>query len=174
MGFLNFFKCLYSKKATENVVIPESKPQVKYMISYEDYITASNSYPDRLKSSELTDELKNNANSLLSKINKLLNDLHLTNNKVTSGFRPSEVNAGIGNAAKKSLHMTCNAIDLMDDKNQTIAKLIESKEKSNPGFLKSYGLWLETPDATKGKYTNWCHLDQSTIRSDRPIRIFIP
>lgn len=139
------------------------------MISLSDYLTASGEYPEREKSPELTPELKNNAEKLLKAVNAILNDLDIKFGKVSSGFRPAAVNAGIGNAAKKSLHMQCLAIDLLDDKAQSIAK----KLAANPDLLRKYGLFLEDLDSTKGKNTNWAHLDLGT-RADRPSRIFKP
>lgn len=136
------------------------------------YLTASGAYPDRATHKELTPELKANASTLLEKVEGLFKDLGLDLNKynVSSGFRPSNVNSAIKNAAKKSLHQLCKAIDIVDDKLQTLAKLIESR----PDLLKKHGLWLESPKATIGKNTNWVHLDDSTSRTDRPSRVFNP
>lgn len=141
-------------------------------ITLDDYITASNKYPERAKSPELTQPVKDNAIILLEKVNALLADLGISGPfKVSSGFRPSSVNSATPNAAKRSMHQTGMAIDILDDKKQKIAKLILSR----PDLLKKYGLWLESPEHTIGKWTNWCHLDMdSTIRKDRPVRVFIP
>lgn len=144
-------------------------------ITLKDYLTASGSYLEREKHEELTSELLKNSEKLLTRVNQLLTDLGITSVKVSSGFRPSDANAATAGAAKKSLHTQCLAIDLLDDKNQTIANKINSLENSaKDGFLKKYGLWLEHPESTKGKYTNWCHLDLSTSRSDRRVRVFKP
>lgn len=136
------------------------------------YLTASGKYPERAKHKELNDALLQNANKLLTKVQALFVDLGLDLSKysVSSGFRPSEVNAAIANAAKASLHQLCKAIDIVDDKNQTLAKLIESR----PDLLKKHGLWLESPRHTIGKNTNWVHLDISEARPDRPSRVFAP
>lgn len=126
---------------------------------------------DSQYSKELTEEIKTNAKTLVEKINALLKDLNWTQSiEVSSGWRPAAINNATSNAAKKSLHMTGEACDLKDDKDQTLAKLIQSK----PELLKKHGLWLEHPEATKGKFTNWCHLDMSTKRTDRAIRVFKP
>lgn len=148
----------------------------KEIISLDDLITSSNSYPERAKSSELTEELKENGASLLEKVNALLNDLGIEDVKVSSGFRPSGVNASIANAAKASLHQRCRAIDILDDKEQSLAKAIQkdAEENKENSLLKKHGLWLEHPDSTKGKFTNWCHLDDSNTRKDRPVRVFKP
>lgn len=134
------------------------------MITLTDYITASGKYPERLKSNELTEEVKANAVDLLNDVNKLLDEVGIPNRKVSSGFRPSNVNAGIKGAAKRSLHMTGKAIDLSDPDGQ-IAKKIAAR----PDLMRKYGIFLESPSHTKG----WCHLDKAN-RSDRPNRQFIP
>lgn len=139
------------------------------LITLENYITASGKYKDRKDSPELTEEVKTNAKTLLEKVNMLLDELGIKDATVSSGFRPSSVNSAIANAAKKSSHMTGKAIDLVDDKNQTLAKLIAK----HPESLRKLGLFLEDPDSTKGANSNWCHLDIAT-RSDRPSRIFKP
>lgn len=141
---------------------------LRYMIDLKHYVTANNSYPTRLNSPELTDEVVANINRLLDKVNNLLKDLDVSAT-VSSGFRPSTVNAKIANAAKKSGHMIGKSIDLHDDKDQTLAKLIQSK----PELLKKWGLWLEDPASTKGSNSNWCHLD-FIDRTDRPSRMFKP
>ena len=145
------------------------KPKVIPMISLSDYLTASGAYPEREKSPEVTPELLANAEQLLKAVNSLLAELNVKFAKVSSGFRPSSVNAGIANAAKKSLHTQCLAIDLLDDKGQSLGK----KFASNPELLRKYGLFLEDLDSTKGKNTNWVHTDLGT-RADRPSRIFKP
>lgn len=145
------------------------------MIDLKSYLTASGSYPDRESHKELTSELLKNAEKLLQSVNEFLKELAAlekinTSYKVSSGFRPSEVNSATPNAAKRSLHMQGLAIDLSDDKNQTLAKACQK----HPNLLKKYELFLESPDHTKGKHTNWCHLDCSPTRKDRPSRVFIP
>lgn len=143
------------------------------MITLKDYLTASGAYPAREKSPELTPELLANAENLLKRVNSLLQELGVPMPKVSSGFRPSAVNAGIANAAKKSLHMSCSAIDMLDDKDQTLAKLIQkdAEENKRNSLLHKYGLWLEHPKHTIGKYSTWCHLDCGT-RKERDIRVF--
>jgi hypothetical protein len=125
---------------------------------------------DKQFPSELTPELKQNAKRLLETVHNLLADLAWsTPVKVSSGWRPQAVNAKVKGAAKKSLHQMCLAVDLMDDKTQTLGKLILSR----PELLEKHGLWLEDLGATKGKFTNWVHLDLGT-RTPRKIRVFKP
>lgn len=142
---------------------------IKEVLTVDMVLTSSGRYPDRAKHPECTDEVRNNAKELARRINLLLNDLGIDKADATSGFRTSSSNAQVANAAKKSLHMRGLACDLLDSKEQTLAKLIQSR----PDLLKKYDLWLENPDFTKGKNTNWIHLDIGT-RSDRPSRMFNP
>lgn len=118
---------------------------------------------------ELTEEVKNNIIILLEKVNALLWELKISQAKVSSGWRPAAINANVANAAKKSHHMMGRAVDILDDGNQSLA----AKILAQPDLLKKYDLWLEDPAHTKGKNTNWVHLDIGT-RTDRPLRMFKP
>jgi hypothetical protein len=121
-------------------------------------------YPD-----EWTEQTKDNALNLLKKVNALLNDLGVQKVKVSSGFRPSEINSGLPNSAKRSLHMFGMAVDIHDDKEQSLGKLIANR----PDLLKKYNLWIEDLGSTQGKNSNWTHLDCGN-RTDRPSRCFKP
>lgn len=134
------------------------------IISLEDHLSSSGKYPDRMSDPECTDEVKNNAKKLLVQVNQLLNDLGITNCKVSSGFRTQAANAAIPTAAKKSLHMIGLAIDI-EDKDGSLDKLIEN----NDDLLKKYGLWQELPAKTIG----WIHLDIKD-RGKRDKNQFIP
>lgn len=141
------------------------------MITLSDYLTASGTYPSRATHKELTEAYKSNAVKLLEAVNSFLDEIGYTGpRKVSSGFRPSEVNSSTPGAAKKSLHMQCLAIDILDDSKQTLAKLCQA----NPKIMKKYGIFLENPEYTKGKVSNWTHLDISPTRSDRASRMFNP
>lgn len=135
----------------------------KEIIDLESYITGSGKYKDRLQSNELTKEVKDNAVLLLNRVNQLLKELGITKADVSSGFRPSAVNAATKGSAKKSLHMLGKAVDISDPKHE-LYKKIEEK----PHLLKKYGLWMEHKDNAP----TWCHLDCSSLRTDREIRIF--
>jgi len=120
--------------------------------------------------------LQLNLDRLIGAINGLILDLillkpelkpRLINVKVSSGYRPPEVNAKVG--AKSSYHLTCLACDLLDDSEQTLAKAILEHSQ----LLDKRELWLENPSFTRGKYTNWVHLDLGT-RTARPKRVFNP
>lgn len=134
------------------------------MISLQDYLSASGRYPERVNSAELTPELLKNAENLLERVNLMLVELGIKNVKVSSGFRPLAVNAGVPGSAKKSLHMSCNAIDI-HDRDGSLDKLIESRDD----LKKKYGLWQESPAAT----INWCHLDNKN-RGVRAKNTFLP
>lgn len=139
----------------------------KQMLSLTQYLTASGKYPERMNHPELTEEVKTNAEKLLTVVNAFLQEINLSDVKVSSGWRPSDVNAKV-NGAKKSLHMAGLAIDLEDDKEQSLAKACSL----NATVLRKFGLFLENPDFTKGA-TCWVHLDLGT-RKDRPNRQFNP
>ncbi len=112
---------------------------------------------------ELNDEIKKNAEKLISTVNLFLKEIGVSEAKVSSGWRPASINSQVKNAAKKSLHMSGLAVDLVDD--GKIKKIIlDNLEK-----LEKYGLWLESVDHTP----TWVHLDLG-VRSARPKRIFIP
>lgn len=153
-------------------------------LTVKDIITSSGAYPEREKSPENTLEVQKNASNLAKKINAFLSDLVdlypevkplVEDPELSSGFRPSAVNAATPGAAKKSYHGLGKAADLKDNKQQLLAKTIladAEKHKEN-SLLTKHQLWLEHPDATKGKFTNWAHLDDGT-RSARPVRVFRP
>lgn len=138
-------------------------------ITLEQYLTSSGKYPDRATSHELNMELIRNANILLDKVNEFLEELGISEVTLSSGFRPTDVNAATPNAAKKSNHCICVAMDIEDDKDQTLGHLI----LSNPELLRKYGLFVEDLASTIGQNTNWTHLDYME-RTDRPSRSFKP
>jgi hypothetical protein len=134
------------------------------MITLEDYISASGKYPERLTHPELTQDVKDNATKLLDLVNSFLSELNISKITVTSGWRPSSVNASIKNAAKKSSHMVGFAVDLADSDGE-----LDELVGKNDDLLKKYGLWQESPGATPG----WCHLDCKD-RGKRKKNQFIP
>lgn len=134
------------------------------MITLKDYLTANGAYPEREHHKELTPELLDNAKKLLEVVNKLLTDLNITQVIVSSGFRPSDVNASLPNSAKKSLHMTCQAIDIADP-DGSLDELLDESDV----LLKRYKLWQESPTSTKG----WAHVDMHD-RGPRKKNVFLP
>jgi len=139
---------------------------IKEIITLDDLITASGTYPERRNSPELTDEVKANLIILKDRVNAMLVDLGITDAIVSSGFRPSSVNSAINNAAKLSAHMTGEACDLLDNSNQNLAKTVTKS------VLEKHDLYREDYDFTKGKVTNWCHVQTRKTRSGN--RIFKP
>jgi len=131
-------------------------------------LTMSTLLMGRIKQEELSGQLMTNALALIEAVNGLLRDLGVQSITVSSGYRTATANIASG-GAKRSLHMDCRAVDLLDDKSQTLAKLVQSR----PDLLAKYGLWLEDPAFTKGKFTNWLHIDTGN-RKDRPSRTFKP
>lgn len=134
---------------------------------YKDYVTKKDRRQEY--SNEYDDSITDNATILLFKVNSLLNDLGIEKADVTSGWRPESVNVKITNAAKKSAHMIGKAVDILDNDNQDLAKLVASR----PDLLRKYDLFMEDLNSTRGKNTNWVHLDYM-VRSDRPSRVFLP
>lgn len=117
---------------------------------------------DRLHRAELTRELRANARETVRRANRLLKRAGLSR-KVTSGWRPSAINAAVPGAAAGSKHISCLAIDLEDRDGRLDAWCM-----ANLAVLEEIGLWLEHPDATP----DWCHLQILPPRSGN--RVFEP
>lgn len=132
------------------------------MINLEQYASAHGKYPNRLKDPEFTLEVMDNAQKLLDKVNAFLVEIGVKDVKVSSGFRPSAVNAATPGAAKKSAHLSGLAIDI-EDPDGKLDELVVSK----PDLLRKYGLFVEDPKSTP----KWCHID-CVDRTDRPSRQF--
>lgn len=128
---------------------------------------------DEKYKSQLTPELRRNAHETVTKANLLLNHAFndrvfievspITGSFVSSGWRPPEVNGATPNAAPRSKHMTCEAVDIYDSEGD----LDEWCMKNLP-LLEKIGLWLEHPSATK----SWCHLQVIPPKSGN--RVFYP
>lgn len=114
---------------------------------------------------ELTREIELNAADLVGRCNLLARELPFPLPRVTSGWRPPAVNAGVKGAAKKSNHMTGNAVDFAG--NEMARWCFE-----NQGKLERIGLWLEHPDATVGTNGGWTHVARVPPKSGR--RTFRP
>ena len=140
---------------------------MKIYITVEDILTSSGKYPERAKDAECNDTVKSNAAKLCDKVNNLFTDLKYQGKlSVNSGFRTTGVNKSIPNAAKKSLHMSGQAVDFSDPEGKIDALLFDDK---NDHLLKKYGLWLEHPDATR----YWSHVDCKD-RGARSKNVFKP
>jgi hypothetical protein len=130
-----------------------------HSISIDDWITASGKYPDRKNSPELTYDVRSAAMLLVDKINELNRRLKIGKLSISSGFRPSDVNSQVPNAAKKSGHMRGFAIDIYDPNGELDALL---SSDIGQDALEALGLWQEHPDHTK----TWAHIDYIS----RPVR----
>lgn len=133
------------------------------MFTQEDYFTSSGKYPERAKSPEITDHVRDNALDYTTKLNAVRHELGLKESKFSSGFRPSVVNKKVPNAAKKSKHMSGDAGD-EEDRDGSLAALY----MANLPILEKHGLWMEDPRFTKG----WVHTQRIPPRSGK--RVFIP
>jgi hypothetical protein len=116
----------------------------------------------RDKKYPLNDTQRANAEELVEKVNRLLSRFG-EGRRVSSGWRPPQVNAATPGAAKRSLHMTCEAVDLEDEDGQLDDWCLDNLE-----VLQEIGLWLESPAATR----RWCHLQIAPPRSGK--RVFFP
>lgn len=122
-------------------------------------VTRADVLKGREVAAPLTSELEGNLVALLVAINKL-QDLWGGPFTITSGYRPAAINAAIG-GAKKSAHMSCQAVDIQDS-----AQLISKWLQIHPEVLEECKLYMESPDATP----TWCHVQiRPTIH-----RIFKP
>jgi hypothetical protein len=84
---------------------------------------------------------------------------------VTSGWRPPDINAATPGASLRSLHMTCEAIDLFDPDGDLDDWLMAGAGQK---VMADLGLWHEHPSFTKG----WAHVQTRPPRSKR--RTFAP
>lgn len=130
------------------------------LITLEQYLMGRDSqFPD-----QYTQEIKDNAEKLLGKVNAFLDELKVTQAIVSSGWRPEAINATIANAAKKSQHTIGAAVDIADTHGYLKGIIL-----SNVDLLKKYDLWMENQDSTP----TWVHLDTHQ-RSPRQHNIFNP
>ncbi len=113
---------------------------------------------------DLTQQIRDNAEELLRRVNGLLSELGVENVRVSSGWRPKQVNAATQGASKTSYHIVGKAVDIEDLGHRLYDKLMQ-----NPALLDKYGLWAEDKSATE----TWLHLDVGT-RSARHPRVFKP
>jgi hypothetical protein len=133
---------------------------VKELITLADYWMGRDAqYPE-----ELTDELIQNATTLLYRVNDLLEELHISAKpKIASGWRPLAINAKTPGAAKASNHIIAKAIDIADP-----GDFLDIQVLCNHQLLDICNLYLENPTATKG----WCHLQWVAPKSGK--RVFNP
>lgn len=123
---------------------------------------------DQTHARDLTADIERNAVETVKRANLLLGEFRFATHdtefrKVTSGWRPPSVNAGVPGAAPRSKHMTGQAIDIADPEGD-----LDDWCSDNLGTMERLRLWMEHPSATKG----WCHLQTIAPKSGR--RVFYP
>jgi hypothetical protein len=84
---------------------------------------------------------------------------------VNSGWRPPEVNSATPNAAVRSKHLRCQAIDIYDPEGMIDGWLMTADGLK---ALVEVGCWIEHPSATKG----WSHWQ--TVPPGSGNRVFYP
>jgi hypothetical protein len=130
---------------------------------------------DRLRTygAELTEARRANAARTIERANELLDIAHdhgvriqddpRTRSPVRSGWRPANLNASTPNAAARSHHIDCRAVDVYDPDGD-LRKWCVENEKT----LEAVGLWMEDPGCTP----SWCHLQTEPPGSGK--RVFLP
>lgn len=123
------------------------------------HITRDEILKGREVNAPLTAAMEDNLTQLLRSVNLFLS--HYKNPVyVSSGYRPEKLNVGVG-GSKRSAHLTCEAVDLIDHDDAIKIFCLE-----NIPLLEKCGLWMEHPNYTP----SWTHLQ---IRPTKK-RVFIP
>lgn len=119
---------------------------------------------DKQYASELTDDIRANAERTVEKANELLTRAGRSDiDHANSGWRPQAVNDSTANAAAGSKHLSAEAIDLPDP-DRTLATWCAD----NLDVLREIGLWMEDPRWTP----DWVHVQIVPPRSKKVV--FIP
>jgi hypothetical protein len=126
------------------------------------YISVDEVLMGRIKIEELSPELLSNLNTIVPRVNELLEKFGQYR-KVNSGYRSIEDQKRINPKATHSMHLKCAAVDL-EDKDRKLTHFCLNNLK----LLESIGLWMEDPNSTN----TWVHLQCYPPKSGR--RIFIP
>lgn len=116
-------------------------------MSLKKYVSMDEYLMGRVTLGELSPELVANANTIVPRVNMLL-DAFGEYRSVSSGYRRPEDNKKAG-GAKLSNHMICAACDLVD-----VDGKLDAFCMANLQLLKNIGLWLEHPDSTP----TWTHV----------------
>lgn len=114
----------------------------------------------------LNAELEGNLNKLLDAVNKIRKEWGKPL-VVTSGYRPGHFNKN-ARGAKKSAHMTCEAVDFHDPSGEFGKWCLD-----NLKLLEEAGLYMESPLYThEPPAKRWVHLQTRRPKSGN--RVFIP
>ena len=117
---------------------------------------------------EMTEEMQMEAESLCEKVNAMLEEFGETR-ALRSGWRPAAVNAATPNAAHKSRHITCQAMDIEDEDGRLKAWVFgTTNEEGEYLILEKYELWAEYGAATP----TWLHVQIIPPGSGK--RVFFP
>jgi uncharacterized protein YcbK (DUF882 family) len=122
-------------------------------------VTHSEILMGRDKESPLSPEQKANLDRLVVAVN-VIRQAYGKPMKVSSGYRPAVYNLKAG-GAKRSAHLTCEAVDFVDVDGELAKWCIK-----NIQLLEKAGLYLENPEFTP----TWVHLQTRPTKN----RIFIP
>lgn len=115
---------------------------------------------------EFTDEISNNLDVLLQKLN-VLRAARNAPMIVNSGWRPPTVNSMVPGASKNSWHCSGHAADVNDPDGAHFFWCLK-----NLDLLSSLGLYLEHPNWTRTKNGGWLHIQDVAPKSKK--RIFVP
>lgn len=130
------------------------------MITIENYLMGR----DKNYAREYSEEIKQNGEELLIKVNSLLKALRFENAKVSSGWRPPSYNRTVIGAAKGSHHTTGHAIDIKDPDGR-LRDLILKEEFLGESLLCLHELYMEDPAFTP----TWVHLQDIPPKSGKYI-----
>jgi Peptidase M15 len=136
------------------------------MITKQEYFSRNNK---PIPTNDIVPEHVFNAEVLIIKVNALWVAFEKDNGNrpciVSSGYRTKEINASIKGSAKRSHHMTGNAVDIQD-RQQILQRWL--KTPAGLKALEDNGLYVED-----FKYTRtWVHLQTVVPKSNN--RFFIP
>lgn len=118
---------------------------------------------DKQFPSDWNQQLSDNLDETIQKVNAFLVAVGLQDRKPSSGWRPPSVNASTKGAAPRSNHMLCMAADIEDADGAVWRACM-----ANLALLKTLGLYLED----KRWCPTWTHFQ--TIRPASRKRIFLP
>lgn len=158
---LDLIMSFFSKKDTPTPIAQKTEESKKeataYKITKEELLKSR----DKKYPKEYTQEVSDNLDKLLVPINKI-RDLYGKSMTVTSGWRPAEINASAGGAAK-SKHTLGLAVDILDENGDLMKWILANLET-----MKQLDIYFEDFRWT----ANWCHFQIGAPKSGK--RIFVP
>ena len=134
---------------------------------------------------ECTEVIQQNARKTVEAINRLLtvfeDEMLISRDVCTSGWRPQSVNDATANAAKTSKHLTAEAGDVGDNATDAAGDYDRAFAQwcvKNTDILDECGLWMEDPrwcakwNEKTQQWDYWVHLQRVPPKSGK--RIYIP